>query len=551
MVKKVIIILLLLLSLISCARTDNITTTLWEPVEFELNTDNNQRDPYWAPEITGTFYHDSDTIVINGFWYGENLYRLRFTPVYEGQWEFRITGSGKLLKKGTIHVSGPVEGNHGFIRRDKKYPYHFIMDDGTRYFLFGTTYYNMVLNAFAGERWKTAIDSAKIFGINKIRIFASSSGSSKTPYPWVSPYPNTGDSLDYRHINSEYWKALDRIVQYSFEKGMTVDLIMFGYGKETYSTPLLDKRYAQYVLARYAAYPNVIWCLVNEWNYIYRDHKRDKPFWNSLGELVHAEDPYIEFEGQFRPLSIHQQTRPDFQFFNYEWPVHAIVQLGVRNGQVTVKDEWDNSNPEFKPATRNGDEWGNYSIALNLGHDMPVVNDEFGYIGEPQDRSEATGNDRSEWPAFTREKHRNVMSGIYLAGGYGSAGDKNSYNDGSPYFSANWHSDPPEYHDIKVLTDFFRSGDIEYWKMKSVNEIIISGNRVYALGEKGRQYLIYSAAGNKISATIEPGEYQVWVIDPITGLRTEQEKTRGGEINVDPGIMHDWVLFIKLVDSTL
>ena len=529
---------------LTCTNKPTLTAKLWEPIQFDISINQSPKNTYWDVPISALFFHEKDTIKINGFWFNKDTAKIRFTPTKTGSWQYRILKKSSVIKQGIIEVKPTNKNNHGFVRRDKRYPYHFVFDDGTRYFMFGTTYYNMVLNACAGDRWKTAIDSALVFGINKIRVFANSSKSLKTPYPDIQPFLKTSDSIDYNQLNPEYWKALDRIVEYSLRKGMVIDLIMLGYGAETYATEEQDKNYIRYLLARYAAYPNIIWCLTNEWNYIYRDYGRGKPFWNSIGEIVRTEDPYMKHNGQLRPLSIHQQTRVDFQFFNYDWPVHAIVQLGVRNGQGTVKDEWDDSDPEFKSATKFGDEWGNYSIIYNLGHNMPVVNDEFGYIGEPLDKSEATNNDRSTWPAFTREKHRNVMWGIVLGGGYGSTGDKNKYTDGHPYFSANWHSDPEEYKDIKVLVDFFTSGEIEYWKMFCANNIITQGNRVYALCEPGKQYLFYSALGNEFRAEIEPGNYKVKLINPVTGEQVQQKQFNGKEFELCFNNKLDWIVYL-------
>lgn len=521
----------------------DLTTSLWKPVELDIRLKHDAARPYWSDEITGFFYHEKDTIAVKAFWYDKDHFKIRFTPAYTGTWRYKAIRGKAVIQKGSVKVSPASDGYHGFVRRDSAHPYHFIRDDGTRYFMFGTTYYNMVLNALAGDRWKTAIDSAMAFGINKCRVFASSEKGARTPYSWASPFLKITDSLDYRRLNSEYWKALDKVVEYSLEKGMVVDLIMLGYGAKTYSVADLDRKYIQYLIARYAAYTNIIWCLTNEWNYIYRDHKRDKPFWNSLGEMIRNEDPYMCFSGQFRLLSIHQQTRVDFQFYNYDWPVHAIVQLGVRNGQGSVKDEWDNVNKEFKPATRFADEWGNYSILFNMGHNMPVVNDEYGYIGEQQDRSES--RDGKTMPAFTREKHRHVMWGIVLGGGYGSTGDKTLYSDESPYFSANWHSSPAEYRDVKILTDFFSSGMIEYWKMSASNNIIKVGARVYALSETGRQYLFYSAEGNSFIAGLEPGKYKASIIDPVSGQKKDAGIVDGGIFRSEHTGKEDWLIYLR------
>lgn len=95
---------------------------------------------------------------------------------------------------------------------------------------------------------------------------------------------------------------------------------------------------------------------------------------------------------------------------------------------------------------------------------MPVVNDEYGYIGEHDDASE---QQPTKVP-LTREKHRNILWGIYVAGGYASAGDKFAYTGppGMPYFSADWH-DTPAYGDMKRLVDFFTIREVTYWTMAS------------------------------------------------------------------------------------
>ena len=526
------------------------TVGKWEVHELTLKAHQTYENPYREVQVKATFEGpEGNNINTTGYWDGGNRYKVRFTPTQEGQWTYRVMSNQQedrgLQKQGILEVTKATDRQHGFVRRDAEHPYHFVYDDGTRYYMWGTTYYNMVLNALQGDRWKTAIDSAMAYGINKIRIFANSTKSDKTPYPRQHPFLTIGkDSVLYDQLNISYWQALDSIVHYAYQRGMIVDLMPFGYGAEVYSTVPQEEHYLRYVVSRYAAYPNVIWCLVNEWNYISRDYGKDKPYWNQMGRLVRDEDPWMSNGEYLRPLSIHQQTRVDFQFFNYDWPVHAIVQYGVRNGQGTVPDEWDNTDPKNQPNTPHGDVWGNLSITYNLGHDMPVVNDEYGYIGEPADKSAATSDNKEGWPAFTRKKHRQVSWGIALAGGYGSTGDKNQYEDGHPYFSANWHSDPPEYEDVKHLIHFFTRQDIAYWRMHSNNKLV-SSERVYALEEPGKQYLFYAATGGKFAATIQQGNYQTHLYNPRTGAYKPFGSSPGGSTTFVMPDTSDWVLYVK------
>jgi hypothetical protein len=383
--------------------------------------------------------------------------------------------------------------------------------------MFGQTYYNLMRMAMVKTNWKTSINKSLDMGMNKVRLFLAPTKSRKSTAPQTSPYGSNKDTLNLPH-----WRKLDEVVQYMNDKGMVADLLLFNYDS-IYGTQIQDERYLRYAIARYAAFPNAIWCLVNEWNY----SPKRKSYWNAMGTIVRSEDPWTSEEAFLRPLSIHQRTRIDFQFFDVNWPVHAIIQYGVRNGKYS-----------------NGDQWGNQGILDNLGHSMPVVNDEYGYIGEYDDES-VKGD-----PTLTREKHRQIMWGIYAAGGYASAGDKYSYSTGRPYFSGHWHH-PKEYEDIKRLVDFFTTKGIEYWKMSSQNSLITAGNRVYVLSRTGKQYVFYAAVGGKFSANIAPGKYTAYRYNPRTGKDIALANvTGGGTRSFTVPNSDDWVVYLNLKEGS-
>ena len=327
---------------------------------------------------------------------------------------------------------------------------------------------------------------------------------------------------------------------------LLADLIVFPYRRDEAAVGTLaqDERYLRYVLSRYAAFPNVIWCLVNEWNYSILPHA----YWDAMGRLASREDPWARAGDNPRALTIHQQTRPDWNFPNATWPSHTDIQFGVRNlGTATkVGDEWQQP-ADGVGVFEHGDQWGNYSIVRNWTGEHPVVNDEFGYIGEPIDQS--AGKQRGgNHPRLTREKHRNALWGIVVGGGYAAAGDKNDYADGRPYMSSNWH-DVPEYGDLKRVADFFTAPGLEYWKMTPHNEVITSGVRVYALAEPGRQYVIYAAAGGAFTVDLPAGDYTAHRFDPRTGdelsLRDIPGETSYEFSCPDP---QDWVFRLSIVD---
>lgn len=481
----------------------------WSIFEMELHSSGIYAIPYKEVSLTAIFSGpDNRLMKVSGFWDGGNSFKIRFTPTIEGKWEYKTSSNDPGLDKktGTINCTGPAPATHGFIRRDSAYKYHFVYDAGTRYFLFGQTYYHLVSYALSGGNWKNSIDGTLSRGMNKIRF-------------------HIGIKTDMNPDMVNHWRLVDEITGYMLSRNITADFIIFNTDTGDYTTDEQDEAFLKYVISRYAAYPNVSWCLVNEWNY--RSKQRD--YWNRMGVIASSEDPWALENGMVRMLSIHQQTRINFQFFDQKWMSHAIIQYGVRNKDKDQTDEWKNTGIT---RYRNGDEWGNSGILFNMGHNMPVVNDEYGYIGEPKDDSEKPSI------SLTREKHRNIIWGIYTAGGYGSAGDKYSYGqEGRPYSQGFWR-DPVEYVDISNLVKFFTTKGLQFWRMSSHNEIIKSGTRVYALAEPGRQYVIYAAEGGSFELFLDRGKYETRCFNPVTAEDISLGKKMGGKIRkfvLEPG----------------
>lgn len=523
----------------------------WSVHEVALTAARDYGNPYTEVAVTAHFTGPNGaTTTVRGFWDGGRDFKVRFCPTAKGRWTYSIRSSpadGGLANSGSFTVAAPQPGHHGFLRSDAEHPTSFVFDDGTRCFMLGTTYYAMVGNARASERWRESITNLTRYGINKARMYldASDMTAKDRPRPIFHPPSSPFADRAAERLDIDHWRAADRVVRFMGEQALLADLIVFPYRRTAAAVGTLaqDERYLCYVLARYGAFPNILWCLVNEWNYSVLPPE----YWDAMGRLARSEDPWARAGDNLRALTLHQQTRPDWQFPDATWPSHANLQFGVRNlGTATkVGGEWQQP-PDGAGVFKHGDEWGNYSIARNRTGTHPVVNDEFGYIGEPVDQSEGKQPD-GNYPRLTREKHRNALWGIVVGGGYAAAGDKNDYADGRPYMSANWH-DVPEYADIKHLADFFTARGLEYWKMAPHNEVITSGARVYALAEPGRRYAIYAAAGGAFTVALPAGDYAAWRFDPRTGAEVSLPELTGGTSHTfscpDP---QDWVFRLSIV----
>ncbi|MCC6453536.1 MAG: DUF5060 domain-containing protein [Caldilineaceae bacterium] len=513
----------------------------WQMHELALNAARNFRNPYTDVTITAQFSGPAGAQkTVRGFWDGGKRFRVRFTPPAPGHWSYKISSTpadSGLTQSGSFTVTAASSAQTGFVRRDPAYPTSFVYDNGERYFMMGTTYYEIVRTACADTSekavWQVAVENAKQFGINKVRMLVhpwGAPGSQEEPgfyskadfYPTALPFvDNDHDRLDIR-----YWQRLDDVIRYLESQGMVADLLLFTNSDLAFGTQLQDERYLRYILARYAAFPNVIWCLSNEWEYT----AKDQAYWDTMGEIVHSEDPWMVEGDAYRALSIHNQTGGTaggkFSYFASSWPVHAIVQYGVRNGQFKF-----------------GDQWGNYSIVQNRGHEMPVVNDEYGYIGETRTIT------------LTQTLHRNALWGTVIGGGYASAGDGRFFNDGPQgergrvLMTAHWH-DAAEYQDIKHLVDFWTTNQIPYWKMAPHNALIEDGKRVYLLADLGKEYVVYAAAGGDFTLPLPDGTYNVQRFDPQSGKSTTLPPVTGGSpLSFSLPDSRDWVLHITQQSS--
>ncbi len=506
------------LSLLACAAA-HAQAAVWSVYEITLTAARDYDNPYTEAAVTAVFTGPgSRRLTVPGYWDGDRTWRLRFTPVAGGRWQYETVSDDAGLggQTGAVDAGPPDPDARGFVRVDAEHPYHFVYDNGERYFMLGTTYYEILANAEAEAGWQRALRGSAGYGINKVRfnVGEGSSDARGADFPDASPYVEG----DHDRLDLVHFRRLDGVVEEMKALGLVADMILFWNSASNFGSVEQDERFVRYVLARYAAYPHVIWCLSNEWNYT--DHPRD--YWNRLGRLIRAEDAYMAHGDYLRPLSIHHQTRIDFQYFDEAWPTTAIIQLGVRNGQRIAVDEWSDAKAN-KARYAHGDDWGWHGILYNRGHDdMPVINDEYGYMGEPKDRSAGD-------TVLTRDKHRRILWGIYLAGGYASAGDKYQYEDppGRPYFAATWH-EAEEYEDLRHLKTFFTARGLPYWEMQPMPEAVLEGERVYVLGKTGGPYAVYAAAGGRFTLDLAPGAYALYRYDPRTGEEQPWAEIEGG-----------------------
>jgi hypothetical protein len=505
----------------------------WSVYEIPLAASGHYSNPYTQASVSATIVGPGTTMTVKGFWDGGQTWRIRVACTAQGTWGYTTDSadSGLNGKSGIFHCVSPLAGNHGFLRRDVAYPSSFVWDDGSHYFMWGQTYYEIIRSAMAGTNWKTSIDHTAAYGMNKVRMLVYPWGDPSVfnPYPDSQPFMGRSTAPNHDLLNLTHWQRLDEIIQYLASKDLVADLIIFPDASRAFGTQAQDDRYTRYVIARFAAYHNVIWCLANEWSF----SPKGQPYWDHEGSIVRSDDPWMVSAVGLRPLSIHQASDLTFNFPppTHSWPTHAIIQL---HGHYTPRLGGLASSIDIP------DLWGNEGITANLGLSMPVVNDEYGYIGSTVTISKSTLR-------LTRDDQRHIIWGIATGGGYGSAGDATPLaNNDFPWLTSDWE-DEPEYSDIQRLVSFFTTQRIQYWKMTSSNELT-PDKRVYVLGQARKEYVVYSAVGGKITLDLPPpngATYRVTWYNPATGAYTGVASVAGGTTTFTPTFRGDTVLHLR------
>lgn len=318
----------------------------WERFEqtFSLHTEKN---PFTDVDLRAVFIHEGtpDTIRVEGFYDGNDTFRIRFMPTKTGRWTFRTFSSEPEMngQEGWLVCAPALNGSHGMMKTgpDQSFAYA----DGTAYYPVGTTSYAWIHADDA--RQEQTCQSLAESGFNKLR-FCIFPNNSVRELPRLYPFvlksgrksadgQRTVYTWDFSHFNPAFFQHLEQCIDRLKAIGVEADLILFtpyddglwGFDRMTMEN---NRRYLRYVVARLSAFSNVWWSMANEWD-LCRAKTHDQ--WIEMSEYVHRLDPYHHL------LSIHGGTAT---YIDYNRPcfTHASIQdqgpLYNFEGAVTVRN---------------------------------------------------------------------------------------------------------------------------------------------------------------------------------------------------------------------
>lgn len=277
--------------------------------------------------VTGLFTQGDRTIEAPGFYDGDGVWRVRFSPPETGAWIWTIRSDLADLdgRSGAFTATAPSAGNHGPVGVADTY--HFAHADGTPYRQLGTTSYGWTHQSEAQRRRTLETLAASPFNKVRMLVFPNGSIPNEPVFPFEKSGPGEKD-WDFTRFNPAFFQRLDQQVAALTALGVQADVILFHpYDEDKWGfdrmSAEIDERYVRYVTARLSAYRNVWWSLANEFDIL--EHKTDAD-WDRLFQVVRDHDPHGRLRSIHNWRRIYDNARP--------WVTHASIQ----NGSAVLDD---------------------------------------------------------------------------------------------------------------------------------------------------------------------------------------------------------------------
>ena len=452
---------------------------LWQPHDFEFQSETPHQNPFQVDFEAEAIGPDGKKMLIPGFFDGDHTWKIRFSPTSKGKWTIKTKSSDPKLDAriiGDIQAVANTNSHvHGCLRVDPSRPHHFVFEDGSRFFLMGYECDWLWALDSDDPKLPTAnafLDKISSYGFNYIllNVYAHDVAWRKghtEPKDYGPPpmyaWEGTNEKPDHSRLNLPFWQHYDRIMDAMYQRGIVAHVMIKVYNKMVNWPEKLspdDDLYFRTIIARYSAYPNVVWDFSKEGN-----KEPDLAYKLNRLHFIREKDPYK------RLMTVHDDGG------NYDRGVYNKV-LDYRSDQ------------------QHGD-WHKTILEQRKQNNWPIVNVEFGYEAGPRGGGSETYPECQPGEELARRAWE-----VYSAGGYGAY----------YYYSTAWdvirpEETPPGYAYFKRLRDFF--GKTNFWFLQPSDNLVSRG---YCLADPGKEYVVVQ---------IQPGEFELKIEEAKSALNAE------------------------------
>lgn len=232
----------------------------WGVPEITLRSSKSYSNPFTEVRLRGRFYCRDIRVEAEGFYDGDQTWKVRLMPTHQGRWLFETVSNDPELngQKGEFDAVSPGPGNHGpVVVRNQ---YHFAFGDGAGYFPLGTTLYNWVQRESSLQ--ERTLAALKRSPFNKVRfcVFPKWYPFNRVEPP-LYPYRRAADEgFDLERFNPEFFRHIERRLRDLQAIEIEADLILF-HPHDRWGFSKMDQAHddacLHYVIARLAPFRNV------------------------------------------------------------------------------------------------------------------------------------------------------------------------------------------------------------------------------------------------------------------------------------------------------
>jgi hypothetical protein len=471
----------------------NYVAERFRPMDMDLKYSGElEGNPFTVQLYAELVGPNAEALKIPGFYKGNSIWCIRFSPLSEGQWKLRtvsevegLNGTEAVIQAGA-NVNDKV---HGQIRINPDNRHHFIYEDGTPYFLMGYEIdwlFSLDQTMATLERTESLLDGIGKAGFNHIILNSYAydcswklGHTSEFDFgpPALLPWEGEHGSHDYSKMNAAYWDHFDRVMGALYERGMVAHIFLKVYNKlvqwpETHSVE--EQLFFDYIVARYQAFPNLMWDFSKEGFY-----------------------------------ELDYQLKADL--------LRRVKQQDAYHNLVTIQDDKVLSlNPKYKDATDFITDQNHHDLFYTVLHqrqlrpDCPILNAEFGYEHCLDDVNGGAWGWKHTPKELVERAYEVVMAGGYLA----------HYYTNHAWDIIKWDDMPQTLEAYRTLFDFFTS--VPWTEMTPHPEFTRHWNSTRILADSELSEIILYAKDGNINVLAEwlSPEWDGFWMDIWTGERT-------------------------------
>lgn len=478
----------------------------WTPSDFSFKASPGIGNSFMIPLSATVRRPDGNEFTLPGFYDGDDTWKIRVSPTAEGQWSLVTKSDVKELDGQRAEFNCVKNSNpnvHGVLRVDKAHPHHFIFDDGTRFFMQGYEYdwlWALDMDKTGVPTVEKSLDILSQHGFNYV-ILNSYAHDTKWREGKSSPddygpsllyaWEGSNDQPGHSRMNLAYWRHYDQVMTALAERGIQAHMLVKVYNKSV-KWPAHgsdeEKLFFRWLVARYAAYPNIIWDFSKE-----AHNEKDLAYKQGWLQWLRESDPYRHL------TTVHDDDKAN---------------------DAGAYDELT----DFRADQAHG-KFHEMILRQRSRRAWPVANVESDYEHGPGGLDDKTYRN-----THTPEGMIRTAWEIQMAGGY------NAYY----YTYTAWDvirplDVPAGYALYNHFGDFWRKTD--YWLLEPADDLVNSG---WCLAQPGREYVVFQNEAKPFTLEITGAKAALkaeW-FNPHTGKRTGAGELNDGNASLTPPA--DW-----------